>query len=106
MKKITIAVLMLFSFSIANAQTERQIEVESKVETSHETTIKGKKVPYKATAGTQPVWDEGGKPIASLPTMSGPTLQIKLHDRLWFPSMGDRDLHRFGCIWPSQGLKF
>lgn len=59
-------ILMLFSVEISFAQTERQIEVESKVESMGEVTIKGKRVPYKATAGTQPVWNEKGKPIASL----------------------------------------
>ena len=34
--------------------------------TDHETTIKGIKIPYKATAGTIPVWDEEGKCIAGL----------------------------------------
>ena len=34
--------------------------------TDHETTIKGVKIPYKATAGTMPVWDEEGKCIAGL----------------------------------------
>ena len=34
--------------------------------TEHETTIKGVKIPYKATAGTMPVWDEEGKCIAGL----------------------------------------
>ena len=32
----------------------------------HEVTIKGQKVPYKATVGTIPVWDEDGKTIAGL----------------------------------------
>lgn len=59
-------ILMLFSVEICFAQTERQIEIESKVESMGEVTIKGKRVPYKATAGTQPVWNEKGKPIASL----------------------------------------
>jgi carboxypeptidase C (cathepsin A) len=39
---------------------------ESSVTTSHEVTIKGQRVPYKATAGTMPVWDEDGKTIAGL----------------------------------------
>jgi carboxypeptidase C (cathepsin A) len=39
---------------------------ESSVTTTHEVTIKGQKVPYKATAGTMPVWDEDGKTIAGL----------------------------------------
>lgn len=59
-------ILMLFSVEISFAQTERQIAIESKVESMGEVTIKGKRVPYKATAGTQPVWNEKGKPIASL----------------------------------------
>ncbi|HUG40444.1 MAG TPA: hypothetical protein VMM12_08160 [Longimicrobiales bacterium] len=29
-------------------------------------TIRGSRVPYRVTTGTQPVWDEGGSPIASL----------------------------------------
>ena len=36
------------------------------VVTNHETTIKGKKITYRATTGTQPVWDGDGKVIASL----------------------------------------
>jgi carboxypeptidase C (cathepsin A) len=39
---------------------------DSKVITDHITTIKGQKVPYKATTGTMPVWDEDGKAIAGL----------------------------------------
>ncbi len=58
--------LSILSFTIVLGQTERKIETESKVSTTHETTIKGKKVPYRATAGTQPVWDDKGEPIASL----------------------------------------
>lgn len=44
----------------------RKLDVQSSVTTTHEATIKGQKVPYKATAGTQPVWDDNGEPIASL----------------------------------------
>ena len=36
------------------------------VKTMHEVTIKGVRVPYSATTGTQPVWNEAGKPIATL----------------------------------------
>jgi carboxypeptidase C (cathepsin A) len=39
---------------------------DSQVITEHSTTIKGLKVPYKATTGTMPVWDEDGKAIAGL----------------------------------------
>jgi carboxypeptidase C (cathepsin A) len=39
---------------------------DGSVETKDAVTIKGKRVPYTATAGTQPVWDESGQAIASL----------------------------------------
>jgi len=39
---------------------------DQSVITEHTTTIKGQKVPYKATTGTMPVWDEDGKAIAGL----------------------------------------
>lgn len=45
---------------------DRTLEIESKIETKHETTANGIKFPYTATTGTQPVWDEDGKVIASL----------------------------------------
>ena len=52
--------------STSDANHSRKIPVESKVVTEHEVTIKGKKVPYTATTGTQPVWAEDGHPIATL----------------------------------------
>jgi len=45
---------------------ERAIKVESAVITNHTVTVDGKNIPYKATTGTLPVWDEDGKPIAGL----------------------------------------
>ena len=46
--------------------SSRTIVPESAVITNHTVTIKGKSIPYKATTGTLPVWDEDGKPIAGL----------------------------------------
>ena len=46
--------------------SSRTINPESTVITNHTVTIRGKEVPYKATTGTLPVWDEEGKPIAGL----------------------------------------
>lgn len=66
MRKITLPFLLLFCFSMAWAQEIRKLPVETKVEKNHEVSIKGKRVPYKSTAGTQPVWDDKGDPIASL----------------------------------------
>ncbi len=45
---------------------ERMLEADSIVETQHEVTVNGQKFEYKAQTGTQPVWDDDGKVIASL----------------------------------------
>ncbi|MCH7408609.1 carboxypeptidase [Belliella sp. DSM 111904] len=67
MKKYLVAfVFLMCAFARSEAQETRQIEIESAVETNDEVTINGKRVPYKATAGTMPVWNDEGKPIASL----------------------------------------
>jgi carboxypeptidase C (cathepsin A) len=50
----------------APANHNRMLPVNTEVVTQHSVKIKGKKVEYTATAGTQPVWDDEGKPIASL----------------------------------------
>lgn len=44
----------------------RTLNPDNKVVTEHEVTIKGQKVPYRATTGTQPVWDDDGKIIAGV----------------------------------------
>lgn len=45
---------------------ELKLPSDTMVVTQHELTVKGQKFSYTATAGTQPVWDEAGKVIASL----------------------------------------
>ena len=45
---------------------QRTIPADETVITNHEVTINEAKVPYKVTTGTQPVWDENGKPIAAV----------------------------------------
>ena len=65
MKNTLLLALTLCSAIVISAQN-RQLESQSAVTTQHEVTIKGKKIPYSATAGTQPVWSEEGKPVASL----------------------------------------
>lgn len=52
--------------SPADTEFSRKIETQSSVVTKHEVTIRGKQIPYTATAGTQPVWAEDGHPIATL----------------------------------------
>ena len=50
----------------ASTSNDRLLPAESAVNSTGQVMIKGKPVPYKATAGTQPVWDKEGKVIASL----------------------------------------
>lgn len=45
---------------------DRTLKAESSVSKNSTVTIRGRPVPYKVTAGTQPVWDKDGKVIASL----------------------------------------
>ena len=42
------------------------VKTDSSVITKNQVTIKGKLVPYTATAGTIPLWDEDGKAIAGI----------------------------------------
>ncbi len=44
----------------------RILHADSSVVTKHQVTIKGKSIPYTATAGSIPVWDEDGRPIAGI----------------------------------------
>lgn len=57
--------LILFTTQPAWTQT-RKLPADSTITTQHEVTIKGQRIPYTATCGTQPVWNEEGKPIAAL----------------------------------------
>jgi len=43
-----------------------KLPLDTTVFTKHTTTINGQAISYTASTGTQPVWDENGKPIASL----------------------------------------
>ena len=61
MKQILCGIMCL-SLSILFSQN-RDIAIDTTVTTSHSVTIDGKNIPYLATAGTQPVWNEKGEPI-------------------------------------------
>ncbi len=66
MKNILSILLTLFIF-VLNAKAQKvEVPVDTTVVTNHSTVIKGKTIPYKATVGFQPVWDENRTPIASL----------------------------------------
>lgn len=61
----TLVLISLIAFTVSVAQN-RRLKLDGDVTTKDQVTIKGKVVPYNATAGNQPVYDEKGKPIATL----------------------------------------
>ena len=63
MKNILLLLLLNSTFIFSQ---DIVVPVDTIVKTFHETTIKGKKIKYTAETGMQPVWDNDGKPIASL----------------------------------------
>jgi len=65
-RKLTPLLLMLMLSTALLAQKTRKLNADSTITTSWEVTVKGKRFPYTATTGTQPVWDEEGKAIAAL----------------------------------------
>ena len=73
MKNTVTLLLFVISFTLfaqktekADAWPERMLPAESAVNSTGSVNIKGKQVPYKVTAGTQPVYNAEGKTIASL----------------------------------------
>jgi len=71
---LLLSLIFVGAYSPANAQASKESAMtamratptESNVSSSHVATIKGQRIPYTATAGTQPVWDENGKEIAAV----------------------------------------
>jgi carboxypeptidase C (cathepsin A) len=49
-----------------NFDSDIKFNPDTNVITQHTTTIKGQRVPFQATTGTMPVWDEEGKTLAGL----------------------------------------
>lgn len=66
MKPTNIFLALGFLCTITLGAQNIEIPIDTTVVTNHSTTINGSKITYTATTGTQPVWDEMGKPIASL----------------------------------------
>ena len=58
--------ILVFLLSLPAGAQDHRLPQDTTVTTSHEVTIGGQSIPYTATAGTQPVWDDKGMPIASL----------------------------------------
>jgi len=69
--KVSISVsllsLLLLTLTEAPAHSQsRSMPADTTVTTRHEVRIKGNRVPYNATTGTQPVWNDEGEPIAAV----------------------------------------
>ena len=65
MKKTILLLIFVISASLCFAQ-ERHLPIDTVVTTQHSVAVNGTSFNYTAKTGTQPVWDEMGKPIASL----------------------------------------
>jgi carboxypeptidase C (cathepsin A) len=63
--KILFTIPIFFCIQLLLGQT-RTLPVDTTVTTQHSVTVNGTTFSYMAKTGTQPVWDELGKPIASL----------------------------------------
>ena len=44
----------------------RSIPIDTSITTEHQITVNNQSITYRATAGTQPVWNDKGMPIATL----------------------------------------
>ncbi|MFH4968816.1 carboxypeptidase [Gaetbulibacter sp. M240] len=59
--------ILIFLFtSLVSYSQSRKIPIDTMVVTNHTGMINGQNLSYTATAGTQPVWDKDGNPIATL----------------------------------------
>jgi carboxypeptidase C (cathepsin A) len=61
-------ILLILTIAVTSSvfSRNRELAIDSTVTTQHEVTVKGKRFPYTAIAGTQPVWNKDGEVIASL----------------------------------------
>lgn len=66
MKHIIAIALISFWIIESSYSQGRHLPIDTTVVTSHTSMINGQNVSYSATTGTQPLWDDMGKPIASL----------------------------------------
>ena len=68
--QITVTVLFLLPFISSYSQKDPSglnvLNPDQVVTTEHAVTIKGLRVPYKAVAGTIPVWNDSGKVVAGV----------------------------------------
>lgn len=64
--KNLVTLFLMVNLNLFVLGQDRKLTADSSVITTHEVTVKGKRFPYTATAGTQPVWNTEGKVIAAL----------------------------------------
>ncbi|MDY8137324.1 S10 family peptidase [Aquimarina sp. 2201CG5-10] len=62
----SISILLVFAFVFTAKAQQIKVPIDTTIVSNHTAIIKGKTIPYKATVGFQPVWDEKEVPIASL----------------------------------------
>ena len=74
MKKFSVCIVLIFLSIISFSQSKEEkpgaatnvLNPDNAITTSHIVTVKGTVVPYKAIAGTIPVWNDSGKVIAGV----------------------------------------
>ncbi|MGB2760499.1 S10 family peptidase [Maribacter stanieri] len=62
-KLLQLSICLATSFALAQS---RELPIDTVITSQHNATINGTTFSYTAQTGTQPVWDENAKPIASL----------------------------------------
>ncbi len=82
MTRLLTFIVLLFSWYHLEAQETKSLSLDPDMQviTEHTVTIKGKKIPYSAIAGTQPVWDADGKEIAYLHYVYYKRSDVKSYD--------------------------
>ena len=66
MKKIFPLLILVFAIILSTKAQNIRVPIDTTIITNHTAIIKQQTIPYRATTGFQPVWDESGTPIASL----------------------------------------
>ena len=65
MKNSILYAIPLIGLQLLHSQ-ERKLPIDTIITTQHNVTVNGTAFSYTAETGTQPVWDESGKPVAAL----------------------------------------
>lgn len=66
LRQLLIVLIIVTGFQHFVFAQKRTLPADTIVSSTHQITVKEKKIPYKSTTGTQPVWDKNNKIIASL----------------------------------------